>query len=193
MYGSPSKSRAGAASRRPPRRSAGRARRRAVSNAAFPSPGVRPVLDGIRRLVQSLRLSAQQARNRAGVSGAQLFVLQKLAEADAQSVNDLAARTATDQSSVSVVVRRLADAGLVERHPDARDRRRVRLTLTPRGRALLRRSPDSAQQRLVRAIEALPPRDQRALAAFLGRIVAGIGEAPPALFFEKEAPRDRLA
>ncbi|HET7452726.1 MAG TPA: MarR family transcriptional regulator, partial [Thermoanaerobaculia bacterium] len=109
----------------------------------FPAAGVRPVLDGVRRLVQGLRLSAERARKRAGVSGAQLFVLQKLAEADAQSVNDLASRTATDQSSVSAVVHRLSDAGLVDRHPDARDRRRVRLTLTARGRALLRRFPDS--------------------------------------------------
>lgn len=154
--------------------------------AAFPSPGVRPVLDGIRRLVQSLRLSAREAQNRAGISGAQLFILQKLAEADAQSVNDLATRTATDQSSVSVVVHRLADAGLVARHPDARDRRRVRLTLTPRGRALLRRSPDSAQRRLVHAIEALAPADRRVFAASLARIVSGRGKATPALFFENE-------
>jgi DNA-binding MarR family transcriptional regulator len=144
------------------------------------------VLDGIRRLVQSLRLSARDAEKRAGVSGAQLFVLQKLAEADAQSVNDLAARTATDQSSVSVVVHRLVDAGLVGRHPDARDRRRVRLTLTPRGRSILRHSPDSAQRRLVRAIESLAPAERRAFAASLARLVSGIGEAPPALFFERE-------
>jgi DNA-binding MarR family transcriptional regulator len=153
---------------------------------------VRPVLDGIRRLVQSLRLSAREAQSRAGISGAQLFVLQKLAEADAQSVNDLAARTATDQSSVSVVVHRLAGAGLVSRHPDVRDRRRVRLTLTARGRALLRRFPDSAQRRLVRAIESLAPAERRAFAASLARIVSGMGKAAPSLFFENEAgARDR--
>ena len=149
------------------------------------------MLDGVRRLVQSLRLSAEQARKRAGVSGAQLFVLQKLAEADAQSVNELAARTATDQSSVSVVVRRLTESGLVERRPDARDHRRVRLTLTARGRALLRRSPGSAQQELVRAIEALSAGERRAFAGYLARIVAGMGEVSPALFFEKEETASR--
>jgi DNA-binding MarR family transcriptional regulator len=147
---------------------------------------VRPVLDGIRRLVQSLRLSARRAQSRAGISGAQLFVLQQLSEADAQSVNELAARTATDQSSVSVVVHRLADRGLVARQADLRDRRRVRLTLTPRGRALLRRSPDSAQRRLVHAIEALGPAERRALGATLDRLVSGMGKADAALFFEKE-------
>lgn len=191
MYGTPWKSPKPRA--RPARRGAaarGETGRR-PARPALPSSGVRPVLDGVRRLVQSLRLSAEQARKSAGVSGAQLFVLQKLAEADAQSVNELAARTATDQSSVSVVVRRLAEAGLVERHPDARDHRRVRLTLTPRGRGLLRRSPGSAQQELVRAIEALSPGERRAFASYLARVVAGMGEVSPALFFEKEEPASR--
>ena len=179
MYGSPWKSRAPVP--------AVRGRRR---KAAFPSAGVRPVLDGVRRLVQGLRLSAEQARKRAGVSGAQLFVLQKLAEADAQSVNELAARTATDQSSVSAVVHRLAEAGLVDRHPDPRDRRRVRLTLTGKGRALLRRCPDSAQQQLLRAIEDLPARERRAFAGSLARVVAGMANASPVLFFEREDGRE---
>jgi len=187
MYGTPLKSgRRSPGARRSP--AAGKVAGRPPRRPALPSSGVRPVLDGVRRLVQSLRLSAEQARKRAGVSGAQLFVLQKLAEADAQSVNELAARTATDQSSVSVVVRRLAESGLVERHDDARDHRRVRLTLTARGRALLRRSPASAQQELVRAIEALSARERKAFASFLARVVAGMGEIPPALFFEKEEP-----
>ncbi|HET7451682.1 MAG TPA: MarR family transcriptional regulator, partial [Thermoanaerobaculia bacterium] len=84
------------------------------------------------------------------------------------------------------VVHRLVDAGLVDRHPDPRDRRRVRLTLTGRGRALLRRCPDSAQQQLVRAIEELSARERRAFAGSLGRIVAGMAEATPVLFFERE-------
>jgi DNA-binding MarR family transcriptional regulator len=58
--------------------------------------------------------------------------------------------------------------------------------LTPRGRALLRRSPDSAQRRLVRAIEALGPAERRALGATLDRLVSGMGKADAALFFEKE-------
>ena len=83
--------------------------------------------------------------------------------------------------------------GSRERRSDARDHRRVRLTLTARGRALLRRSPGSAQQELVRAIEALSPGERRAFASYLARVVAGMGEVSPALFFEKEetAPRRR--
>jgi len=174
MYGSPLNSR-------------GRVRRASL----LPGPpgrasAARPVLDQIRRLVQSLRLAAQKAERQVGLSSAQLFVLQKLSEARAQSVNELATRTATDQSSVSVVLARLTERGLVARRVDPKDRRRVRLSLTARGRALLRRSPAPAQNELVEAIEALRPAERAKLADLLGRVVARMGEVPAALFFESD-------
>ena len=162
----------------------------AAARGEVPSAGVRPVLDGIRRLVRSLRLSAERARRVAGISGAQLFVLQALAESEGQSVSELAERTATDQSSVSVVVTRLLRRRLLTRRSDPRDRRRHLLTLTARGRAVARRSPPAAQQDLVRAIEALPRADQAALAELVDRVVAGMGDVSAELFFEEPpAPR----
>ena len=76
---------------------------------------VRAVLDGVRRIVQNLRESSRWAEKNLGMSGAQLFVLQKLAESPAQSLNALAALTHTHQSSVSTVVNRLVQRGLVTR------------------------------------------------------------------------------
>jgi len=161
--------------------------------AAPPPAGVRPILDGIRKVVRSLRLSAQRAQTQVGLSGAQLFVLQSLAEAEGQTISELAARTATDPSSVSVVVARLSRRRLVARHADRRDRRRVRLNLTARGRAMARRAPAAAQRELVRSIGALSRAEQAALAELLGRIVAGMGEISPALFFEEEPGARRTA
>ena len=71
------------------------------------------ILDAIRRLVRHLRLADRAAQSELGISGAQLFVLFELGKTPALSLNDLAARTRTDQSSVSVVVSRLVDAGLI--------------------------------------------------------------------------------
>ena len=95
------------------------------------------ILDAIRRLVRHLRLADRAAQGELGISGAQLFVLVELGKTGSLSLNDLAARTRTDQSSVSVVVSRLVDAGLVTRERDARDARRLVLNLTKNGRALL--------------------------------------------------------
>jgi DNA-binding MarR family transcriptional regulator len=77
------------------------------STAARP----RDVLDSLRRIVQVLRESSRRAERQLGISGAQLFVLEKLAEAPSQSLNELAERTHTHQSSVSTVVARLVKRG----------------------------------------------------------------------------------
>jgi len=152
-------------------------------------PAVREVLNSLRRIVRSLRVASRTAEQRVGLSGAQLFVLQCLARQSPCSVNELAARTATDQSSVSVVVSRLVTAGHVRRAVSKSDRRRVELSLTRSGRTLLARAPEVAQERLIHALEQLESQDLRDLSRILTQVVAEaeVSELAPALFFE-EAP-----
>jgi DNA-binding MarR family transcriptional regulator len=150
-------------------------------------PGVREILDAIRNLVRALRLGNQEAERRVGLSSAQLFVLQTLSESDGLSLKELAQRTATDPSSVSVVVARLVSLRLVSRARDAKDGRRLVLGLTARARALMRKAPPRlVQHGLVRAIESLAAGDRRTLARLLKRIAASMGEADdaPGMFFE---------
>jgi DNA-binding MarR family transcriptional regulator len=120
------------------------------------------------------------------LSGAQLFVLQQLAEQPAQSLNELALRTRTHQSSVSTVVTRLVGRGLVSRRRADDDGRRLVLELSPAGRDLLTGAPETAQTRLIAALERLPRSELAALTANLEGLVAALGmEAEPApLFFE---------
>src|SRR5262249_20550369 len=100
------------------------------------------VVNSLRRITQAIRLSSSVVQDKLGITGAQLFVLQQLAEVPGASLRDLADRTLTDQSSVSVVVSRLVDGGQVMRRTSATDARRTELTLTGSGRALLRRAPE---------------------------------------------------
>jgi DNA-binding MarR family transcriptional regulator len=153
----------------------------------------RAVLDAVRRIVQTLRASSRLAEARVGLSGAQLFVLQKLREVPSASVNDLAERTHTHQSSVSTVVARLVQRGLVQRSRSGVDRRIVELSLAPSGRQLVTRAPDVAQESLVRAVEALPDAKRRALASGLTALAQAIDqrERAPQMFFEEHRDRRR--
>jgi MarR family transcriptional regulator, lower aerobic nicotinate degradation pathway regulator len=149
------------------------------------------VVDAIRRIVQALRESSRLAERRVGLTGAQLFVLQKLADAPAASVNDLAARTHTHQSSVSVVVKRLEQQGLVRRLPSAVDGRSVALALSTRGQRAAKAAPDLAQARLIGAIERLTPARRRQLASTLGDVASALTPRhdAPAMFFEERRSR----
>lgn len=153
------------------------------------SEAIRLVVNSLRRVVRDLRLSARGAERVAGISGAQLFVLQALSEANASSLNNLANRTLTDQSSVSVVVKRLVDRKLVARKTSSVDARRVELALTASGRRLLARCPEPTQTRIVAAIRRLQPVEMGGLTRGLDALVRemGLGEETPRMFFDEEA------
>lgn len=155
---------------------------------------VREVMDGIRRLVRLLRVSARASERLVGISGAQLFVLQRLAEAGPCSINTLAEATLTHQSSVSVVVTRLIERGLVTRRPSPEDGRRVEVSLAPAGNALLREAPPMAQAQLITGLRKLEPEVREGLARGLSALVAELGldgNEAPLLFEEETKPRKR--
>jgi MarR family transcriptional regulator, lower aerobic nicotinate degradation pathway regulator len=156
---------------------------------------IRGVVDALRRVVRELRLSARGAEAAAGISGAQLFVLQALADASASSLNDLADRTLTDQSSVSVVVKRLVDRKLVMRKASSVDARRVELALSASGRRLLARCPEPTQMRLLAALRRLAPSEVDGLTHGLGALVRemGLEKKAPGMFFDDDAAAKKKA
>src|SRR5256712_2801661 len=104
--------------------------RRTRSMGSHASADARVVLDAIRPIVRLLRQSARDAERRTGMSAAQLFVLQQLRVAGgALTPGELAERTLTHQSSVSVVAGRLVEGGLAKRQQSRADGRRVELSL----------------------------------------------------------------
>ncbi len=150
-------------------------------------------LDAIRRIVRVLRLSSGETERSLGIGAAQLFVLQQLAASPAGSVNELAERTYTHQSSVSVVVRRLVVQGLVTRRRSRVDGRRRELGLTAAGRRLTARAPVPAQVRLIAGLEALSRKDLAALRRLLASVVQGMGAGsePATMLFTEARPGTR--
>ncbi len=144
------------------------------------------VLNSFRAMVKALRLADRAAVSRYGVGAAQIFVLHELSREAPLSINDLAERTATDQSTVSVVVNKLVRRGLVDRTRAESDARRVELELTARGKQLVRKLPPPIQQALLNGVRALPAATVRQFADTLELIVDRIGveEEHPPMFFE---------
>ena len=125
------------------------------------------VVDAIRAIIQSLRISGRAIEQELGISSAQLYVLQALDEQPAQSINDLAYNTFTHQSSASMVVSRLVDKALVRRLPSQGDGRRASISLTAAGRSVVRRAPFTAQSRLMEGLRTFRRSELRALGDYL--------------------------
>jgi DNA-binding MarR family transcriptional regulator len=100
-----------------------------------------------------------------------LFLLRQVAAHEELSINALAERTMTQQSTVSLLVRRLEEAGFVERTRSSRDARQVLVTLTRQGRLVARRAPKSPLGRMVESLDRLPAGEVEALIHGLGSLL----------------------
>ena len=155
---------------------------------------IRMVLDDIRQIVKALRVSSRASETRCGLGAAQLFVLRQLEAERSISINELAERTLTHQSSVSVVVSKLVGQKLVSRRSSTADSRRVELSLTALGKRRLQSAPKSVQEELVDALRRMPISECAVLAELLSKVVAGAGYArgrAPLLFEEDTGKRKR--
>jgi DNA-binding MarR family transcriptional regulator len=109
----------------------------------------------------------------AGLSRSAASVLARLRAEGPQRVTDLAAWESVSQPSMTALVGRLADHGLVERLGDPADRRAVLVALTEEGRARLRERRDARAEALARRMEILSAPERRLLdraAALLQRL-----------------------
>lgn len=150
------------------------------------------ILDCIRRLVRFLRISDRASQTQVGLSGAQLFVLHELSRTPSLSLSELAQRTLTDQSSVSVVVTRLVESGYVTRDRDSVDARRLVLNLTKSGKAVVQRAPVPPQERVIEAVERIPAAERKRFAELFAKIIDELGESGgpvPMLEFDEAAKR----
>jgi DNA-binding MarR family transcriptional regulator len=147
---------------------------------------VKAAMVALRRIVRALRLAAVEVERKLGISVAQLFVMQQLADGRPRSINEIADATVTDPSTVSGVVRRLLAQRLVRRDVSVEDARRAEVSLTDKGADLLERAPRAPQQKLVAALAAMDDRQRHALTAGLVTLAEQLGPAEAAFFFEAE-------
>lgn len=135
-------------------------------------------LQAVRALIATMGRSARTVERRTGLTNAQLFLLRQLALEGPLSVNELATRVVTKQSTVSLLAKRLYAAGLLRRERSATDARSVVLSISQAGRRLLRQAPAAPLTSLLTALCALDPRHRRALEQGLAALLQELGVRP---------------
>jgi DNA-binding MarR family transcriptional regulator len=128
-------------------------------------------MNHLRRIVRAVELYSREVEATHGLTGPQLWALWALAKGGPMALKDLAKAMHLDPSTVVGVVDRLEAKGLVARARDEEDRRRVRLSLTPKGRALEKKAPHPAQDRLIEGLSELRLDRLRALERTLAYLV----------------------
>ena len=116
---------------------------------------IQECMQDLRRIVKALESYSHSVEKRFDLTGPQLWALWELGHAGPLALKDLAARMRLDPSTVVGVVDRLAAKGLVERNPDATDRRRISLIPTGKGAEVLQAAPHPAQGHLLSGLEGM--------------------------------------
>jgi DNA-binding MarR family transcriptional regulator len=142
-------------------------------------------LIALRRILRVTELNSRELARRSELTASQLLVLRYLGENNAALPSAIARSIDLKQATVTVLVNKLEDAGLVTRRRDTEDRRRVWVDLTDAGHAAREKSPDLLQSRFERGFKGLEGWEQAMIVATLERVAslldAGEIEAAPVL------------
>jgi DNA-binding MarR family transcriptional regulator len=105
--------------------------------------------------------------------------VEALAEQGPMRVTALAVWQGVDKSTVTPQVRRLEQAGLVDRSPDPADGRAFRLTLSAKGESVREQVRRSGANVVEEQMATWSEQDRRTFATLLSRFAAGLDEAQP--------------
>jgi len=149
------------------------------NKAAFPrAPGLTMndrsdmALVALRRILRATELNARHLADHSELTASQLLVLQQLGE-DGRSLPSLIARAiGLKQATVTVIVNKLEESGLVSKRRDTADRRCVWVELTRTGKVALAASPDLLQARFQAGFESLRDWEQAMIITALERVAS---------------------
>ena len=106
-------------------------------------------MQSLRRIIKSLQDYSQTVHSYFGITGPQLWVLKTIHQNGSLSLGDLSRRMYINPSTITGVVDRLEKKKYVLRVRNEKDRRVVKVELTPKGERLARRSPNPIQGKMI--------------------------------------------
>jgi DNA-binding MarR family transcriptional regulator len=106
-----------------------------------------------------------------GITGTQFAILKSVTEGTAETAADLCRLLHYDNGSMTRLVDRLEQKGLIRRERSKDDRRVVSLRVTVAGRAAMPRLRDSAARVVQRMLTGFSPGEVNDLRSFLGRMI----------------------
>lgn len=130
------------------------------------------------------RLSSRMERT-LGISAPQRFIVRCVGRYPGMTAGQLATMLHLDRGSVSAALRRLERQGLLKRRRDPRDRRRVTLGLTRKGRAMDVARSGTVESAVVHLLESSSTSEIEVTRSVLRRLSAALGD-------EEDASRQRL-
>ena len=128
------------------------------------------ILISLRRIMRATDLHSQRLMKTSGLTAPQLLVMQAIEKTGSPSTSTLAKSIAVSQATMTRIIDRLEQAGLVRRDRSEIDKRVVNISLTPAGETKLSAAPEPLQAEFLRRFRKLEGWEQEMLKAALMRV-----------------------
>jgi DNA-binding MarR family transcriptional regulator len=113
------------------------------------------IMQSLRRIIKSLQDYSQTVYSHFGITGPQLWALKTLSKRGSLSLGELSKGMYLHPSTVSGVVDRLEKKGYVVRNRTEKDRRVIKVQLTPKGGIVVKRAPNPVQGKMIYGLRKL--------------------------------------
>ncbi len=113
------------------------------------------IVQSLRRIFKVIQNYSQQVLDKFGVTGPQLWALKTISQHGKLSLGDLSKRMYLDPSTITGLVDRLEKKGYAVRDRGQKDRRVIKVELTPKGKRLVRKTPNPAQGKMIYGLRRL--------------------------------------
>ncbi|PID74163.1 MAG: transcriptional regulator [Desulfobacterales bacterium] len=149
-----------------------------TASASYTSPEIPPdtivdqVLIAIRRMTQAIDLHSRCLTKKCGLTTPQLIVLKEISRRSETSVSQLAKAISLSQSTVTGILTRLENRGLVIRRRSTADKRRVLVRISDGCARFLQSAPPPLQEQFFHSFQTLEDWEQMMILSALQRIVS---------------------
>lgn len=131
---------------------------------------IEQVLTAIRRVIRATDLHSRYITRIAGLTSSQLILLRVVRDEGLATAGELAASISLSQATVTIILDRLEQTGLVTRERSAQDRRKVKVALTSKGLEVLESAPEPLQETFTRQFAKLKDWERNMILASLQRV-----------------------
>jgi DNA-binding MarR family transcriptional regulator len=129
-------------------------------------------LIALRRILRVTELNSRNLARQSDLTTSQLLLIKHVAQNGQALPSAIARAIELKQATITALINKLEEDGLVTRSRDTRDRRRVWVRLTDAGQDVLGKSPDLLQNHFERGFERLDEWEQSMIIAALERIAS---------------------
>jgi len=132
---------------------------------------VSETMQSLRRIIKSLQDYSQKVYSHFGITGPQLWVLKTINQNSTLSLGELSKKMYLNPSTITGVVDRLEMKGYVLRARNEKDRRVVKVQLTPKGNRLVKRAPNPIQGKMIYGLRKLNKDEIFSIYKAIGKLV----------------------